>query len=360
MINAREHIAAMTPYALADLQPPPGKRLISLAQNESALPPSPMALKAVADAMADYALYPDPDWSDLRSAITDVHGLENDQILCGAGSMELILCLTQCYAGHGDEVLSSQYGYAFFRTAAAIAQATYVAVPEDNFTVSVDRLLDAVTSRTRTVFVANPGNPTGTRISKSELVRLRHGLREDILLVVDEAYGEFADDADEPVFDLVHQDNTVVLRTFSKAYALAGMRVGWGVFPPAIAAEVRKLLNPNNVSIASQAASTAAMIDQAFMRDTCRITAERRDRFAGNVRQLGLSVPESSTNFVLINFASLAAAVAASEALQAEGVFMRGMAGYGLAASLRATIGGEDDMQFALEILSTACLTEEC
>ncbi len=359
MIVAREHISAMAPYALAELQPPSGKRLVSLAQNESALPPSPAALMAAAEALVDSTLYPDPDWSDLRRAIADVHGLDPAQILCGAGSMELILCLTQCYAGPGDEILSSQYAYAFFRTAAAVAQASYVTVPEQDFAVSVDRLLDAVTRNTRVVFVANPGNPTGTRIANAEVARLRHGLREDILLVVDEAYGEFSEDADEPVFDLVQQGNTVVLRTFSKAYGLAGLRTGWGVFPRGIAAEVRKLLNPNNVSVVGQAACTAAMTDQAYMRETCRITAERRNRFADNVRQLGLDVPQSSTNFVLINFASPASAMTASETLKAEGIFMRGMAGYDLPASLRATIGAEDDMQLALQILSGVCVREE-
>ncbi|MEM9473286.1 MAG: histidinol-phosphate transaminase [Pseudomonadota bacterium] len=358
MIRARKHIAAMAPYGLADLQPPVGKRLISLAQNESALPPSPAALEAAAGALTDSALYPDPDWADLRQEISKVHELEPAHILCGAGSMELILCLTQCYAGHGDEVLSSQYAYAFFQTAAAIAQATYVTAPEEKFTVSVDGLLDAVTSRTRVVLVANPGNPTGTRIGKEELVRLRRGLREDVLLVIDEAYGEFADGEDEPVFDLTGQGNTVVLRTFSKAYALAGMRVGWGVFPPQIAAEVRKVLNPNDVSAVSQAACAAAMVDQDWMRKACHTVSERRDRFAGSVRQLGLSVPESSTNFILINFASPDAATAADHALRAEGVFMRSMKGYGLPASLRATIGAEDDMQFALDVLSGSCLEE--
>lgn len=359
MIRAREHITAMAPYALADLQPPPGKRLISLAQNESALPPGPAALEAAAAALKGSALYPDPDWTDLRNSISQVHGFEPADILCGAGSMELILCLTQCYAGQGDEVLSSQYAYAFFRTVAAITQAEYVAAPEEDFIVSVDRLLDAVTARTRIVFVANPGNPTGTRICNQELARLRDGLREDVLLVIDEAYGEFADGEEERSFDLVKQGNTVVLRTFSKAYALAGMRVGWGLFPPEIAVEVRKLLNPNNVSVVSQAACASAMIDQTWMREACRVIADRRDRFAGNIRQLGLSVPESNTNFILINFASPAAAMAADEALKAEGIFMRGMSGYDLPASLRATIGAEDDMQLALEVLSGPCIRED-
>ena len=351
MIAAKPHIAAMAPYALADLAAPAGKRLISLAQNESALPPSPRAVAAGREALSAAALYPDADWIALRAAIADVHSIEAGDILCGAGSLELIACLMHCYAGPGDTVLSSQYGYAFFRTAAIAAGAGYRAAAERDFTVCVDTLLGAVDETTRMVCVANPGNPTGTRIDNAALERLRADLDPDILLVIDEAYGEFAEGSGDSVFGLVSLGNTVILRTFSKAYGLAGARVGWGLFPPAIAGETRKLLNPNNVSAASQAAAAAAMGDQPTMRATCAETAERRDRFAGRVRRLGLAVPPSHTNFVLIQFEHADAARAADRTLRAEGVIMRGMAGYGLPDCLRATIGHEVDMEFAAHLL---------
>jgi histidinol-phosphate/aromatic aminotransferase/cobyric acid decarboxylase-like protein len=145
----------------------------------------------------------------------------------------------------------------------------------------------------------------------------------------------------------------VVLRTFSKVYGLAAMRVGWGVFPPEIAAQLRKILNPNNISAASQAAATAAMRDQAYMRKVRGETAARRDRFAAQMRGLGLGVPESHTNFALLRFASPKAASAAGQALRDEGILMRGIGGYGLADCLRATIGAEEDMQLARDILAT-------
>ena len=151
---------------------------------------------------------------------------------------------------------------------------------------------------------------------------------------------------------MVARDNTVVLRSFSKAYALAGLRVGWGLFPPAIATEVRKLLMPNNISAVGQAAAAAAMIDQDYMRALCAETAARRDGFAGQVRRLGLRVPESRTNFVLIRFASAEAAARAEAALRADGILLRGMAAYGLADCLRATIGGADDMARAADRLA--------
>lgn len=358
MITARDHIAAMASYALADLTPPQGKRLISLAQNESLRLPSPTAIAAARDALASSALYPDPDWSDLRSAIGEVHRAALEAILCGAGSMELIGCIVQCFAGSGDEVLASEYSYAFFRTATQVAQADYVAAAEENLTVSVDALLGAVSGRTRVVFVANPGNPTGTVLPLPEIVRLRDALPDGVLLVIDEAYGEFADMPGNSTFDLVERGNTIVLRTFSKAYGLAGLRVGWGLFPPGIAAEVRKLLNPNNISIASQVAAAAAMRDQSYMRETCRQTGDQRDGFGESVRRLGLHVPQSSTNFVLIGFETDRSAQLADAALRDQGIFMRGMAGYGLAHALRATIAGADDMRLALDVLSDFCTKE--
>ncbi len=351
-IQPNAHIAAMAPYALADLNVATGKRPIMLAQNESALPPSPLVVAAVDDVMHAAQFYPDPDWTGLRGAIAQVHDIAPEQILCGGGSMELIDCLTRCYAGPGDRVLSSQYGYAFFRTATRAVGAAFDAAPENDLTVSVDALLGAVQADTRMIFVANPGNPTGTRIRRSELVRLRDALADHIMLVIDEAYGEFADTPGEATFDLASRGNTVVLRTFSKAYGLAGMRVGWGVFPPAVATEMRKILTPNNISVAGQAAATAAMLDQAYMRATCAGIIDRRDRCIRELRNLGLVVPDSFTNFVLIRFPDGDAAVRADRALRAEGIVVRGMAGYGLPECLRVTVGSAADMACATEHLT--------
>jgi len=350
MIKPVSHVGAMGAYALADLG---GVETISLAQNESAFPASPAAIAAGQAAMAELPLYPDPDWSDLRAAIAETHGLEPDLILCGAGSMELIGCLIRAYAGPGDRVLGTDYGYAFVSSAAAQVQADYVTAREVDLTVSVDDILAAVTPQTRIVFVCNPGNPTGTLISNAEIIRLRGALSDDVMLVVDQAYAEFSDADNDPaeIFAPVSRGDTVVMRTLSKAYGLAGARVGWGYFPPAIAGEVRKLLNPNNVSIPSQAAGAAAMRDQAHMRDVVAKTAAIRDRFAEDCRAMGLQVPQSHTNFVLLRFASAAQAQAADQALRAENLLMRGMGGYGLSDCLRATICAEDIMTRARDVL---------
>jgi len=239
MIHPQRHIAAMAPYAVADLSTPGTKTLTLLAQNESLRPPSPQAQAAAAQALTSGALYPDPEWTVLRHAISAAHAVPAEHILCGNGSLDLIGCLARVYAGPDRSVLIPAHAYPFFRSAGQMVGARVDTAPERAFSVDVDALLERVTPDTGIVFVANPGNPTGTRIAKSELERLRAGLREDILLVIDEAYGEFADTLNEPTFDLVAGGHTCVLRTFSKAYGIAGFRVGWCLFPDAISPQMR-------------------------------------------------------------------------------------------------------------------------
>lgn len=341
----------MSPYALAQLKAPAGKRPISLSQNESLRPPSRRAIEAAARAGDAGHLYPDPDWSALRAALSELHGIPVEGILCGNGSMELIACLAQAFADEQNAVLAPAHVYPFIRTAVQLARARFDTAPEEEERVSVDALLAAVRPDTRIVFVANPGNPTGTRISRADLVRLREGLPGDTMLVIDEAYGEFADHLNEPMFNLVGRGDTVVMRTFSKAYGLAGMRVGWGLFPLHIAGELRKVMNPNNISSAGQAAAEAALLDQGYMRETCRETARLRDGLRQRLMQAGYDVPESFTNFVLIRMGNPDEAYRADEALRAEGVFLRPQGGAGLGHCLRATIGAANDLDIAAGLL---------
>ena len=336
MIRPVPGIAAMAPYALAALG---GTDALSLAQNESALPPSPAALQAGAMALATAPAYPDPDWTDLRAAIAETHDVPADAILCGAGSMELIGALIRAYAGPGDAVLGTAHGYGFAATAAEQAGARYDRAPEPNLAVSVDALLGAVTPETRLAIVCNPGNPTGTRIPNSEILRLRADLPGDVLLLVDQAYAEFDDQDHAAILALPTRGDTVVTRTLSKAYALAGLRVGWGIFPEPVAREMRKVLNPNNLSVVSQAVAAAALRDGDHMRRIVAETARHRDATAARLRALGLEVPASHTNFLLIAFQDAEAAQTADATLRAAGLILRAQAGAGLPHALRATIG---------------------
>lgn len=352
MIDPLPHIAAMSAYKLPPLDFAKGKTPILIGQNESAYPPSPRALAAAKDAMENLRRYPGSTFDGLREAIAKVHDLDPERIFCGNGSMELIAALVRAYCGPGDAVLSSQYGYGYFQTAAQTVGAAYIRAPEDGFRVSPDALIAAANAHTKLCFVANPGNPTGTAIDRDALLRLRDGLPDHVLLVIDEAYGEFADGAGPPCFDMADLGNTVVLRTFSKAYCLAGIRVGWGYFPPAVKEALQKLMPPGLTSAMSLAAADAAMRDQPYMRRVVSETGARRDAFADRLRGLGLDIPESATNFVLCPFRNAAEAEAADAALRAEGIVGRNMGSFGLPQCLRFTIGTEEEMDRVGSVLA--------
>lgn len=348
-LKAAAHIEAMSAFALANFG---GYDRPTLAQNESAFPPSPRAMEAGERAIVRSHLYPDPDWTSLRDAIAQAYSVERELILCGAGSMDLIACTLAAFAGPGAEVLGTSYAYNFAASAAARAGAVYVKAAERDFTVSIDALLAAVTPATRIVFVCNPGNPTGTRIGNAELLRLRAALPRDVLLVIDQAYGEFDDQDPQPVFALAARGDTVVLRSLSKAYGLAGARVGWGLFPPQVGAAIRKMQNSNQISTVSLAMAVAAIEDQAYMRGTVARTATIRDRFAQGLRAAGYQVPESRTNFVLIRFADAAVAEFADATLRDAAIIVRSMGGYGLTDCLRVTVGPQDIMDQTLRALA--------
>ena len=343
------HVAAMAAYALSEPCP---ADWTSLAQNESAFGPSPRALKAGADSLIDAPLYPDPDWTELRHAIAQVHHLPSHQVICGAGSMELIASLIRAYAGPDDHVIGSQYGYLFVETACQQIGARYLRAPEIELTVCPDALLGKATPSTRSVFLCNPGNPTGTRLANDRIVDLRKALPPEVILVVDQAYAEFDDQDMRPVFELVTASNTVVTRTFSKAYGLAGARVGWGLFPAAIATQTRKVVNPNNICTISQVMAREAMRDQEHMTGIVHRTAKLREKLHADLTEAGFRCPGSHANFVLIPFADAAAAERAERRLREYQLLLRGMAGYGLPHCLRATIGPPEALTRLAEVLS--------
>ncbi len=352
MIEPQAQFAEMSGYAVAELTVSAGQQIYSLSQNESLRPPSPVALAAAGKSIEDAAAYPDSDWRLLRSALGRLHGIDPELILCGNGSLELIGTTAQVYGGPGRSVLAPVHAYPFFRTAALMSGARFDTAPENGLTVSVDHLVGAVREDTSIVFVANPGNPTGTRLPVSELRRLRAALRPEILLVIDEAYGEFADAIGDRCWDMVDAGNCIVLRTFSKAYGLAGLRIGWGLFPQSVAQNIRKGLNPNSVSSVAQVAAMAALEDQGYMQETCEITSESLEKWRAVLTDRGFDVHPSTTNFMLIRMANAQEAVHADAALRSEGIFLRGQGGAGLSEYLRITIAPDAVMTKAVSQLT--------
>ncbi|HVM82360.1 MAG TPA: histidinol-phosphate transaminase [Candidatus Binatia bacterium] len=349
------HVLRMAPFALADRAVAPGLKAIHLAQNESPTGPGAAARAAIRTATDNLNRYPEADAATLRQAIAAAENLDADRIICGSGSMELLALLAQAYVAPGDEIVLSQYGYVFFRTVAELVGARFILAPERDYRCDIDAMLAAVTPRTRMVFLANPNNPTGTLLPRSEIERLRAGLRGDIILVIDAAYAEYVTDADyDPGADLVDAGvNTVMMRTFSKIYGLAGLRVGWGCFPAPIAAVVNRLRHPNNVSAIGIAAAAAAVADRAHVVATRAANAALLRHFARDLRALGLAPVESHANFVLVPFASVEEAAAARSALKAEGILVRPMSAYSLDQCLRITLGLEAEMQAVIDALRT-------
>lgn len=323
--------------------------VIKLSSNESAFGPSPKAVAAYKETAAALHRYPDGDCSALRDALGRLAGVDAARIVCGAGSDELIGLLCQAYAGPGDEVLHSEHGFLMYPIAAMTTGATPVAAPERDLTADVDALLARVGDETRLLFLANPNNPTGTYLSGDELWRLRRGLRDDVILVIDAAYAEYVTQDDyTPGIDLVDGGaNVVMTRTFSKIYGLGGARLGWAYCPEDIAGALNRVRGPFNVSAPAMVAGLAALGDTDFT-DKARAHNETwlawtRERLTG----LGLDVPASAANFVLARFPDERGrdAEAADAFLKERRIVVRRMAAYGLPDSLRITIGRDDEMR---------------
>ena len=333
--------------------------VIKLASNESPLGPSPKAIKAVSAALDHLELYPDGGAEALRGAIGEAHGLDPKLIICGNGSEQLLSLLAQVYAGPGDQVIQSEFGFLIYRIATLAAGADLVVAKETNFTTDVVAILGAVSQRTRIVFLANPNNPTGTLIDAEELRQLRRQLPERVLLVIDAAYAEYVED---PAYidgiDLVNEsmamgsDNVVALRTFSKIYGLAALRLGWCYGPPGVIDALNRVRGAFNVSTLAQVAGIAAVGDRHHLASARRHNSEWLPRLTAGLRALGLEVLPSAGNFVLARFPGGAdESVAADRFLRDNGIIVRPVAGYGLPEALRITIGSDEQNSALLEVM---------
>lgn len=328
-------------------------RVIKLSSNENPYGPNPNAMEAFKEAAFKLHRYPDGNASALTTAIAKSQNVSPEQIVCGAGSDELIGLLVNAYAGVGDEVLYSAHGFLMYRIYALAAGAVPVTAPEKNLTADVDALLSAVTPKTKIVFLANPNNPTGTIISESELNRLREKLPPHIILAVDGAYAEYLEDGDALAGKKLAAttDNTVMLRTFSKIYGIPSLRLGWMFGPKAICDVLHRVRGPFNVSGPAQAAGVAAIGDAAFVKEQRELNREQRESLTRDIEALGLRVVPSVTNFILVQAGSAAKATVIVDQLADEGIFIREVSAYGLAEYVRISVGTAEENQILLEKL---------
>ncbi|MEX0299339.1 MAG: histidinol-phosphate transaminase [Kordiimonas sp.] len=302
--KAHDWILDLAPYVPGSSKVEGVSEVVKLSSNESLYGPSPAALKAAADVAGNLLRYSDPTAQELRNTIAEVHGLNAANIICGTGSGEILSMITHCFAGPGDEVIFSEYGFSLYELQTNAVGATGVVVPNKNWAADVDGILEAVTEDTKLIFVDNPNNPTGSYVCWDEIERLHANLPEDVLLVLDAAYAECVTAEDYKAGEcLVDKfDNVMVTRTFSKMYGLAGLRVGWAYAPPAIVDVLNRIRLPFNVSMHGQAAATAAMNDQSHLQAAAAFTAKWRDSMAEDFKAMGLDVVDSQANFLLVAF----------------------------------------------------------
>ena len=315
--------------------------IVKLASNENPLGPSPAALAALNDALPKLALYPDGGCHDLRAAVAAKWGVSGDHLIFGNGSDEVITLLGVTFLQPGDEVVIGDPTFVLYEAAAVVNGARAVKVPltRPGFVHDLAAMADAVTERTRLVFIANPHNPTGTMVDRQAIGALLARLPSRALLVLDEAYGEYVEAADYPrALDYVREGAPVVgLRTFSKMYGLAGLRVGYGIADPRLIALMNQPRSPFNVNLAAQIAATAAINDAAFVGRARQTNDEGKRVLEAAFDRLGLPFTPTFANFILVDVQQPCRPV--FDALLRRGVIVRTGDVFGLPTHLRVTIG---------------------
>jgi len=343
--QAQAGILEIKPYKAGKSATKPTAAPIKLSSNENPYGCSPKAEQAYAEAAADMNRYPNAGCSAVRAAISETYDIPTDNIICGAGSDELLGLLVQAFAGEGDEVLYPEHGFLMYKIYALGNGAIPIEATETNLKTDVDALLASVTERTKIVFLANPNNPTGSYISGAELKRLRDGLPEHVVLAIDGAYAEYveADDYSCGLDLATTTQNTVMLRTFSKIYGLPAVRLGWAVGSDYIMDILGRIRSPFNVTSAAQAAGAAAMRDTTWMYEQRDINNKALVSLISEFQSLGLGVYPSVGNFILVELGSTERANEVLKGLAAKDIYVRDVVAYKLPSCLRISIGTDKE-----------------
>ena len=364
-IQVPDNIASIVPY-------PPGKPLeelereygvsgsIKMASNENPWGPSPKAIQAIRGALDNLHRYPDGSCYRLVHALAEKLGFAPEEIVLGNGSNEIIEMLVKAYVQTGDEVISSHPSFLMYQKIVQVRGGVNIVIPLTRMHHDLATILAAVTDRTRLIFLDNPNNPTGSPIKPTDLYAFLSEVPESVLVVLDEAYVDFMDsELQVDIFSLVRNTNgrcgVVSLRTFSKAYGLAGLRIGYGLMPSQVAGNLHKVRQPFNVNQLAQIGALAALEDEEFYQQTLRRTREGLLYLQDEVEKLGCKSYPSQTNFFLIDVQGDATAL--YEAMLYKGVIVRSMKPYGYTDMVRITVGSEEENNRFLAALSL-CLRE--
>lgn len=360
-ISPKQYLSEVKPYVPGkspeDLKRELGvENIIKMASNESAVSPPPAVLEAVKAASEGLRTYPDSRCLKLRAKLAEKYGICEDQFVFGNGSDDIIVMAARVFLDPFSEVILPSPSFLYYRIVAGAMGAEIKRVSlESDFSLDVDKLLDAITEKTRLIFLSNPNNPTGSMVEQKQLERLIGGLDEKTVLFLDEAYFEYVDREKRPSLyeHLRREDRTVIIsRTFSKAYALAGLRIGYGIMGPAVRELLEKVRAPFNVNSVAQAAACAALECEEYFEEHIAETKKEVRKLCLSLEKLGMDYVRSNTNFVLIDTKRPSPEV--SNHLLLRGIIVRDMAMWGLDGFLRVNLSTPEDNERFIGALEKA------
>ena len=330
------------------------QKIIKLSSNENALGSSKSALKGYIEHQADISRYADGGCSKLREKIAQKNHIESARIVCGAGSDELIYLITSAFAKNDDEIIYSQYGFLMYPISAQRVGAKAVKVREKNLKTDIDEIVKNITNKTKIIFIANPNNPTGSYLNKTEIYNLIDNVPSNVLIVLDHAYEEFVevDDYYDAIEIVNKYPNVVVTRTFSKIYGLASLRIGWSYSSLEIADILNKVRGPFNVAGPAQIAALYSLDDDEFFVKSKTHNSKWLKIFNQQLgSQKNLKLYPAIANFILMDFFNENNCQKINQQLLENNIIVRDMKAYGLPSCLRVTIGNEEENQIFLNNL---------
>ena len=351
-------IAGLPPFSSEspywqDLRERHGDATLFMSANENPLGPSPAAVEAMQAALTDLHRFPDPRARALTEAIAEHHGVSAESVAVGHGANELIERLVRTFVGPGETIVSGWPSYGVYRLVAHAAGREMLLAPLRDGRYHLSDLAALVDQRTKLVFIANPNNPTGTYVDHRALTAFLERIPQSVIVVLDEAYAEYANAEDFPdsLRLLSLRPRLVVLRTFSKAYGLAGLRVGYGLMDPELVPYVDRVRQAHNVSAVAQAGALAAIADSGHIQTSQRVVRQGAERISEGLRGMGLVPWPSQTNFVAVPFPKNAEGIV--KALAEQGAFVRRLAGYDLGDTLRISVGPPADNHRLVALLES-------
>ena len=327
---------------------------IKLSANESALGPSPKAIQAFAKDKDKIFKYPESESGSLREVLSEKFNIDPKRIICGSGSDQIFDLTCRLFLEPGDEVIVTEFGFIMYRIYSSIHRAKVIMAKEENFKASVKEILKKVTNKTKIVFIANPNNPTGTYLSKKEMINLRKNLNSRILLVVDDAYCEFMNRKDfiSGLNLFKNSKNVLITRTFSKIYGLAGLRLGWGYASKQIIDSMYQIKAPFNVNRAALAAGVAAIMDKGWTKRAARHNTIWAKKIFSFLEENKILANKPSANFFLMNFDKVKiSSEQVYKRLANKSLILRKMNQYKIPNSLRFTIGNSEANKYFIKTI---------